>query len=133
MKKIILCFIFFGVTGNIFTVDNKIVVITLDASPLYGGDYIQFYNDSYWKVNGLMERITNSKRSFAIFANKAALVEGTYIIEVYDNDLLIQSFEVLNAEDVYDKTHHRYLKCQVLSDIHYILALSLLKKYHDPL
>jgi hypothetical protein len=123
MRKLFFSVIFIvGVITMSFAKDNKKVIITLNFSPLYSGGSMVIYDDSYQRLNVLMVKLSKARSIGVLFLSKEALPEGTYSIDIYSNDVLIQSYEVLNSENVRDKTKDRYLKCDVLSNIYNMLV-----------
>jgi hypothetical protein len=124
MKKILFHFLFLIITGMGFANDARTVTITLMLSPMCGGGEIEVYNGSYDGINRIMKKISTAWRAFAIV--KEALWEGEYIVNVYNNGLLVQTYLVMNSSNVYDRTNDRYLKCDILLDIRSLLVPILL-------
>jgi hypothetical protein len=117
-----------AMTSSNFDNDEKTVIITLNVSPLYDGGTKEIYNGPYHYLSDLMIKLARARRVTIFSSVKMALPEGTYSINIYENNLLIQSYEVFNSEDVQDKTRNRHLKCDVLEDIYGIFVQVLLRE-----
>jgi predicted lipoprotein with Yx(FWY)xxD motif len=126
MKKLLLYSLFLGIACMGFANNSKTVKITLKLSSLYGGGEMLVYSGSY-DSSKVMKKISTAQKTSPLFVTKEALAEGKYIIDVYNDGLLIQTYTVSNPRSVYDKTNGRFLKCDVLSDIYFILVHTLLR------
>jgi hypothetical protein len=110
-----------------YTEESKMAKIVLHFSQLYGGGSLEIYNDSYNRLTSLFDNLQKARKISTLFLSKEALSEGVYNIEIYENNILLRQYIVLNSENVYDMTNNQYLRSDALSDVYRIFVHFLLR------
>jgi hypothetical protein len=131
MKKVFICLFLLEICGLIFSQENKTVKITVYFSLQYGGGTMEIYNGSYQGVAYIMNKLSEARRISPLFMLKEALVEGTYSIDVYQNNVLIQSYTVKNSQNVIDETNDKPLRSTILTQIRGEFLYHLLRDRYD--
>ncbi len=132
MRKVFVSLLLLGVCVVMFGQENKTVRITVHFRPAYGSGSMEIYNGSYQGVASMMNTLSKARRIPVLFVSKAALEEGEYNIEIFQNGSLIESYTVFNSQNIFDNINNKFLKSNILSEIHQMFVLYLLRDRYDP-
>lgn len=124
----LLIFIFFSCTKNP-PETNKKLKIRFTPRENWESE-ITFIDDlNSYKNRLLIEQIENARMVGVSFIPKEKTSEGEYVLMIYENDICIENYSILNTDYLYDNQRECYLKSpDILNKIRAEFYLKLIRK-----
>ena len=131
MKKLLMFSILFLFTMNIFA-ENK-MIIKFTPSKMYDVELDFLDKNGYTNYQSFIESLEKGKRVFLeCFIPKTGIIEGEYQIQIFEDNVCVSRYTVINDDFVYNEIKGVCQKVpNVLNNLRAILYLESINQYKE--
>ena len=131
MKKLLMVVIFISISMNIFA--EKRMIIHYKPSKVFNVELDFIDINGYTRYSSFIESLLKGRRVFLeMLLPKTGIIEGGYQLVIYEDNICIGIYTVVNDDYVYNERKNYFQKVpNVLNNLRAILYIEYLRKQNE--
>lgn len=131
MKKLLMVVIFISISMNIFA--EKRMIIHYKPSKVFNVELDFIDINGYTRYSSFIESLLKGRRVFLeMLIPKTGIIEGGYQLVIYEDNICIGIYTVVNDDYVYNERKNYFQKVpNVLNNLRAILYIEYLRKQNE--